>query len=115
MRLLLDEHFPPRIAATLRAQGFDVTCVIEQGRQQSADEEVWRQAILEERVVVTYDRDDFLALFNLFFTDGVRHPGLVIISSRTIRPNDYGTLLRSLQRLMTEDEDLSDQVVFLTR
>jgi predicted nuclease of predicted toxin-antitoxin system len=115
MKLLLDEHLSPRIAEALRARGCDAVSVLETDLEGKDDRPLWERAITEERVVVTYDKDDFPGLFTDLFQEGIRHPGLVIISSRTIRSHDIGGLMRALERLIESGVDLSDQSIFLRR
>jgi predicted nuclease of predicted toxin-antitoxin system len=115
MKLLLDEHLSPDIAEALRTRGHDVVSVLEIGLEGKSDQVIWRRAIVEGRVVVTYDKGDFLGLYRLFFQEGIHHPGVVIISNRTIPSSDLGGLIRALERLLQSDPDLADQSVFLRK
>lgn len=54
MRFLLDENLPRRIAQNLRQQGHDVFSVRESARG-IADDEVWRRAAKEQRILITCD------------------------------------------------------------
>jgi predicted nuclease of predicted toxin-antitoxin system len=115
MRLLLDEHLSSRIAEALRARGHDVVSVFEAGLAGVSDRAVWAYAIAEHRVCVTYNVDDFMDLYALFFQQGITHPGLVVIAERTIPQGDIGALVRALEQLLKTDPDLTDQVTFLPR
>jgi predicted nuclease of predicted toxin-antitoxin system len=115
MKLLLDEHLSPRLAEALRVKGHDVICVIEIGLDGADDRIVWERAIAEERVLVSYDTGDFLTLFNLLFQESWHHPGLVVISTKTIPMHDFGGLERALDGLLTRAPDLADQIMFLDR
>src|SRR4051794_38994940 len=115
MRLLLDEHLPRALAETLRANGHDVVRVVEVGLRTGGDRDLWQWAINEARVIVSYDTSDFSQLYAEFFRDGIQHPGLVIVSSKSMRPDNIGALVRSLERLLEHNPHLTDRLVFLQR
>jgi len=61
--LLLDEHFPPLLAESLRRAGFDVTSVAETpSLLGTSDEQVYQAAIDNNRRVVTENVRDFRPL-----------------------------------------------------
>jgi predicted nuclease of predicted toxin-antitoxin system len=119
MRLLLDEHVSPDVASGFRARGHDVVSVIDVGLRTADDPIVWQHAIRENRAVVTYNRDDFLALASQSFEEEVSHPGLVMISAKTILQSDIGGLVRALDQLLMRlpegSNGIAGQVLFLTR
>ncbi len=115
MRLLLDEHISPDVADALQAEGFDVEAVDGSPLDGLDDRPLWEAAIAEGRVLVTYNRADFQELYEEFWSAGIAHPGLVLVSESTIRPGDLGTLLRSLRRLLAEDPDLTNRWDWLSR
>lgn len=55
--LLSDENIDPAVVQYLRAQGFDVRDICEEGLQGMADVEIIRRAVRENRIVVTHDSD----------------------------------------------------------
>ena len=114
MRLLLDEHFRPTVAEALRERGFDVVSALERGIAGTPDAELWGCAIDEGRVIVTYDRGDFLDLYQQFWLRGVEHPGLVIVLHSTIHQADPGGQIRALASLLSTHQDLANQVAFLS-
>ncbi len=57
MRFLVDENLPGEVAALLRRAGHDVLFLLETGHRGMRDDEVWRLAVREERVIVTRDLD----------------------------------------------------------
>ena len=61
MRFLLDENVPKSAAMALRQEGHDVVRVQEADLQSADDESVWQYAVLEDRILVTYDLDFPLA------------------------------------------------------
>ena len=77
MRLLLDEMYPRQLAEQLREAGHDVVGVVEQadlvGRP---DLEIARWAREQDRVVVTENVVDFVAL------DAGDHAGLLFLNAR---------------------------------
>lgn len=55
--LLTDENLDPEIVQWLEAAGFDVLDVCREGLQGTSDAELMRQAVAENRVIVTHDAD----------------------------------------------------------
>jgi hypothetical protein len=49
------------------------------------------------------------------FHAGLHHPGLALIASKTIAQHDLGAQVRALSKLLQDDPDLTDQVIYLTR
>jgi predicted nuclease of predicted toxin-antitoxin system len=113
MKLLLDAHLSARVAEALRAKGYDVLCVVDVGLEKALDRPIWEWAIAEGRVVVSYDVGDFPSLFDDLFHEGIEHPGLVVISTKTIGQGDFGSQIRSLEHLLASDQDLTSQMIFL--
>ncbi|MDP2350761.1 MAG: DUF5615 family PIN-like protein [Chloroflexota bacterium] len=117
MKLLLDEHFSPRLAATLRSMGHDAVAVVERpdliGRP---DRVVWRAASQELRVMVTQDLADFGPLATTTVGSG-HHPGLVLVAARTFAPTrgGIGRLASALDALASEagTSGLDDRLVWL--
>jgi len=103
VRLLLDEHLPPRIAVQLRFQGHDVVAVVERpDLHGAADEMLWAVARTESRVVVTQDVGDFVRLALQDAAIGRPHPGLALIHTRWFSRGDrhVGRLVASLGALL---------------
>lgn len=57
MRFLVDMNLPPALARELNARGHDAIHLRDEGLNQLRDEEVFRKAASERRVVVTFDLD----------------------------------------------------------
>lgn len=95
---------PPAIAEQLRRRGFDAAAVADlddlRGRP---DVEVLERATSEARVVVTYDRDDFLDIGHAWREQGIHHSGIVILNRRRFPqgPDSIGALVRSLEAFAT--------------
>ncbi len=63
--------------------------------------------------MVTYNRKDFLLIYEQFWHSGFQHPGLIIFNHATFNQKDLGSQLRALLEIREERGDLTDQVVFL--
>ena len=55
--LLTDENIDPDVVAFLRRQGFDIWDVCDNGMQGSTDLVLLKQAVTDNRVIVTHDSD----------------------------------------------------------
>jgi predicted nuclease of predicted toxin-antitoxin system len=113
MRLLLDAHISPKVAAELVRRGHDVVTAAQAGVKDAEDRDVWLRAIEQSRAVVTHDRSDFPVLYAEFWESGVHHYGLVMITSASLPPHDIGAQVRALDRLLRLDPEVVDQMVFL--
>ena len=86
LRFLLDEDLNPRAAKIARGIGLDATSVHDIGRLGLPDEEQLRLAAAEDRIFVTRNRNDFLALTTEFYRRGNPHAGVLIATAGL--PND---------------------------
>lgn len=57
MKFLLDENLSPLHAETVRESGHDAVSVVEIGLSGADDQEVWRVASEQDRVLLTLDAD----------------------------------------------------------
>lgn len=81
MRLLLDEMYPPTIAAGLRRRGVDAVAMTERPELRNMpDPELFAAAQAERRVVVTENIRDFVLIANDHDARGVVHYGLVLVN-----------------------------------
>lgn len=62
MKWLVDEMFPPALAAELRERGHDAVAVAELDLQGAPDQDVFDLAANEQRIVVTENFADFAAI-----------------------------------------------------
>lgn len=118
MRLLLEAHVPPAVARPLRAAGVDVVTLQEWlggDYRHAPDQEILAAAVLENRVLVTFDLQTIPLLLTEWAETRQHHAGVILVDEKTIRPGDVGGMLRALRRLVAEagDEDWQDQVRFL--
>lgn len=118
MRFLLDEHVSPLVASLLRAQGHDAVAVAERpGLRGLADQGLWRVALEENRVLVTYDVGDFGRLAQRSARTAEAHAGLVLVGAQAFPPavDGVGRLAAALDALAPANPDaLRSRVVWLT-
>ncbi len=119
MRLLLDEHYSPKIARELRERGHDVASVTERDDLRGLrDRELWRLASAEGRGLMTENVADFIPLVREAATQGERHFGVVFTSPRSLPrgPRTIGVYVERLDGFLRghpTDDALADQVQWL--
>jgi predicted nuclease of predicted toxin-antitoxin system len=97
-RLLLDEHFPPDLAAMLRERGFDVVAVAaDPALRGAADPDLYAYARAAGRRIVTENVADFRLLQAGSFACG-EEPAHLLLASAARHPRAR----RHLGRLATE-------------
>ena len=97
MKLLLDEHFSPRIAVQLRQRGHDVAAARERADLRGMrDADLFALMPAERRAIVTEDAADFLPLVRAAVVRGTDHFGVVLTSSR-----QFPRTIRSIGRLVS--------------
>ncbi len=104
MKLLLDEMLSAAIAQQLRNRGHDAGAVAERPELRGLpDPDVFAHAQQEARAIVTYNRDDFLALDRHYRDQGRGHHGIVILNPNRFPqgPPTIGPLVASLEALAT--------------
>ena len=122
LKLLLDEHISPRVAAGLRVKHpkLSVRAMTEwsDGRfLGQTDDIVLQEAASQELTLVTYDRRTIPPLLKAWAEEGRGHGGVIFVDEQTISPADIGGLVRALARLINETENLKwmNRICFLTR
>ncbi len=81
MKLLLDEMYPARLAAALRAKGIETTTVASLNLAGSADPDVFAAALAGGYAILTENVGDFTRLVADHSTAGGHHHGLLIALS----------------------------------
>ena len=107
-RLLLDEMFPPALAAQLRQRGHDVIAVTDDAELRGMnDADLWNHARLTGRRLVTENVKDFRPL--LVGTLDTDHPGGLFTSSRSFprSRNTLGLLIEGLDTWLSTSTDQS--------
>jgi hypothetical protein len=118
VKLFLDAHLHLPIARLLRDRGHDVVAVLERPDLiGTVDDHVWKTAIAERRTVVTENARDFVPATRATDAAGLAHPGLVLVSPKTVmRSRDAtGFLVEALHRLATTNpgDAFSDRVTWI--
>ncbi len=97
MKLLLDEHYPPRIAVELRRRGHDVVAAPERPELRGiSDADLFALMPAERRAILTEDAADFLPLVRAAVVRGTDHFGVVLTS-----PRQFPRTVRSIGRLVS--------------
>ena len=96
MRLLLDEHYSPRIAVELRRRGHDVVAAPERPELRGiADTALFALLVSERRAIVTENAADFLPIVRGATVRGTDHFGLILTS-----PRQFPRTSRAIGRLV---------------
>lgn len=96
---LLDEQISPRVADQVRRSGIDIRAVCGSELAGKDDRFVFRAAIAEGRMMVTYNISDFSVVYADLLKEGATVPGLVFIDEKSISNSDIQGLARALTRL----------------
>lgn len=98
-KFLLDADISPTVADGCREQGLDIRSVSEVMSTDTADEVIFQRTLKEGWIIVTYNNGDFALLLGNALREGIQVPGVVFVNGRTIRPSDFGGLIRALVKL----------------
>jgi len=118
VRLLLDAHLSASAVGTpLRERGHDVRAVDEErALDGAADERLLALATAEERIMVTFDADDFARLTRIWAGGGRHHAGCLIFVG--IDHSEFGLTLRVIDSALAarpEQQKWRDHVAWGTR
>jgi uncharacterized protein DUF5615 len=115
VKLLLDEMYPPVLAASLQGAGIDATTVRTLRLAGSSDAEVFAAAVAGAYTLLTENVGDFTRLAAEHTSAGGHHAGLLIaLSSRfSRRPHGIEPLNAAIQGVA--DHRLDDRIVYLER
>jgi hypothetical protein len=92
VRLLLDEMLSAEIAEKIRSRGHDAVAVDKTPELRGLpDRELFGHAQEQERAIVTYDREDFLALDREYRSRQQEHYGIAILHPRRF-PQGAGSI-----------------------
>ena len=99
MKFLIDECLSPALVTAANDRGFEACLVAHRGWTGLKDGQLLKQIIDEELVLVTNNRDDFVALLS-----GVElHPGLVIILDNVRRDEQVALFASALNAIGAMD------------
>ncbi len=119
MKVLLDEHYSPRIAEHLRAQGHDVTAVVAQPTLAGlADRTLIMAARRVGRALLTENVGDFVPIATEFARTGTPHAGIFLANPHSFPRSrgGIGRLVEALHELLVahpEDDAFADRIVWL--
>ena len=108
MKLALDEHLSPAIAASLAERGIDAIAVVEvEDLAGMADVVLLARMARDRRTLVTADYEDFARLDHLLRRRGERHAGLIFIAPTRfdLRRGRQGALIEALTRFTSDHPD----------
>ncbi|MEO6060246.1 MAG: DUF5615 family PIN-like protein [Candidatus Limnocylindria bacterium] len=103
MRLLLDEHYSPRIAIELRRRGHDVVAARERPELHGLpDPALFALMVAERRAILTENAADFVPLVRAAAVRGTDHFGVVLTSPRQFprTPRAIGRLITALEAFL---------------
>jgi predicted nuclease of predicted toxin-antitoxin system len=102
---LLDEQISPRVAELLVKSEVNARAVADSELAGLDDSSVFRKAVEEGRILVTYNIDDMAIVLGDLLKEGAPVPGVIFVDARTIPPSDVPGLARALSRLAGRIEE----------
>lgn len=108
MKFLLDENAEFRIGAFLKAAGHDVTAIAYEYPNALPDQEVLSIAAVEQRILITNDRD----FGELIFRHHLPHAGVIYFRLELAATAE--DKIAWLRRLLVSHEDRLDQFLVVT-
>lgn len=122
LKLLLDEHVSPDVAAGLRRRvpGLVVRSMSDwqDGDFLGQEDAVCLQeASAQGLTLVTYDRRTIPRLLKRWAEEGQLHAGVIFVDEKTISSADIGGLVKALTLLVKQTRawDWTDRILFLRR
>jgi len=122
LKLLLDEHISPAVAAGLRrpssSLAVSVLAAWEGGSFLGLDDAaILREAAAQGWTLATYDLRTIPPLLKSWAEAGEAHGGVIFVDGKTVAPSGIGGLVRALDALADEGAawDWTGRVVFLRR
>jgi hypothetical protein len=119
--LLIDEHYPPKIAEQLRERGHDAVAVQEEADLRGmTDADLFAEAQRRNCAVLTESIVDYLMLDAEYRGRHLAHWGLVLTSNRTFprgKTTTVGALVKALDELLGAEgsKEPSNHVTWLER
>lgn len=95
MKYYLDEDLDPSIATAGRALGVDVISAHERGARGLTDDEQLARAAADARCLVTFNRNDFVAVTRMAYDKGRPHCGVLLVPPQ-FRYSRHGVIAKAL-------------------
>ena len=76
--LYVDADITPKLARTLRSQGYDAVSAHEVGNAEATDEEQMAFGVAQGRTLLTCNAQDFTPIFEDYWFAGKDHSGVVV-------------------------------------
>lgn len=113
MRLLLDEMYPPALAAELAAAGIEALTAVEASVAGRPDADVLDAAITADAALLTENVADFARIAADRLTAGLHHTGILIALSTCFsrRPAGRPALVKAIGAV--QQEEFADRVAYL--
>lgn len=122
LKLLLDEHISPDVAAGLRrrVRGLAIRSMQEWDGGSflgQDDHACLKAAAIQKLTLITYDRRTIPPLLKAWAEQDRHHGGVIFVDEKTISPADIGALVQALTQLAKEARkwDWTDRICFLRR
>ena len=93
-----DEDVPHLLAVLLRERGFEAASVAEWETRGLSDEEQLALATQRGHALLSFNRDDFIALARDWYQTGKEHAGIVLAPQHPL--NAMGEMVRRVSRLL---------------
>jgi Domain of unknown function (DUF5615) len=105
IKLSSNENFPIDIVWQLRQLGYDVLTSYEAGQanQGIPDDAVLTFAVQEKRILITLNRDDFIALHR----SSILHAGIIVCKD----DRDYSGQAQAIHAYLSENPDLTNRLI----
>lgn len=116
MKLALDAHYSPKIAALLRDRGHDVVALIERGWHADPDDLVLEHCRREKRALLTNNIADLILVARAWAAEGRSHAGIICTSDATHPRNrrTIGRYVEALGKLLHEHRaGFADRILWL--
>ena len=114
MRFLTDENVSPCLAFILTEWGHDGQSAKLRGDlRNQPDAEVMRKAVAEQRVVITFNTQDYEGLHEKLIADGSHHPGIVVCTQMGYE--GFERLLSWMRKMLSilGPDEFADRVHYL--